>query len=153
MMNKDVSALFKLYFVYCCPQRCIEQQQDAAQHTAKFRCIRHLTQPHKFTKNVENKKIGFFVIVGANFRHFSHKKLNLSSKKATEPLIFPLLNIFILIHDVYRNFDENCIKTIKIGKFWSFCLFCNDFESFWGHFSHAQKSPKMSTNTYHTKLN
>ena len=48
------------------------------------------------------------------------------------------------------KFDKNCLKTFKIGHFWSFC---GHFGSFWGHFSHSQNSPKFSTNTYRTKLN
>ena len=38
------------------------------------------------------------------------------------------------------------MKTLKIGKFLNFCCFR-------GHFRHSQKSPKIFTNTYRTKLN
>ena len=38
-----------------------------------------------------------------------------------------MLSFFnILIHEVYRKFDKNCIKTLKIEKIWNFCHFlCN----------------------------
>ena len=29
----------------------------------------------------------------------------------------------ILITEVYRKFDKNCLKLLKIRKFWRFCLF------------------------------
>ena len=65
------------------------------------------------------------------------------------------LNVFNnLIHDVYRKNDKNCIKTsLKTGKFLNFCHFRGHFGSLWVHFRHSQKSPKISTNTYRTKLN
>ena len=40
----------------------------------------------------------------------------------------PFLNVFnILIHDVYRKNDKNCIKTLKVQKFWNFCHFFGNF--------------------------
>ena len=48
----------------------------------------------------------------------------------------------VLIHDVYQKIDKNCIKALKFGNFWYFR----------GHFSHSQKSSKISTNTYRMKL-
>ena len=30
---------------------------------------------------------------------------------------------YILVHGVYRDFDKNGTKTVKIGKLLSFCLF------------------------------
>ena len=43
-------------------------------------------------------------------------------KEAIRQRIFALLDGFnILIHGVYQKFDENCIKTIKLGIFfWHF---------------------------------
>ena len=43
-------------------------------------------------------------------------------KEAIGQRIFALLDGFnILIHGVYQKFDENCIKTIKLGNFfWHF---------------------------------
>ena len=39
-----------------------------------------------------------------------------------------MLNVFnILIHDVYRKNDKNCIKTLKVQKFWNFCHFFGNF--------------------------
>ena len=34
----------------------------------------------------------------------------------------------ILINEVCQKFDKNCLKLLKIGKFWNFCYF-------WGQFS------------------
>ena len=45
-------------------------------------------------------------------------------KKAIGQRICALLEGFnIPIHGVYQNFDEICIKTIKLGKFFVFCHF------------------------------
>ena len=39
-------------------------------------------------------------------------------KEAIGQRIFVLLDGFnVLIHGVYQKFDENCIKTIKLGNF------------------------------------
>ena len=59
---------------------------------------------------------------------------------------FALLSVFnIIIYDVYRKTYKSCIKTLKIGKFWSFCYFRD-------HFRRFQKNPKIPTNTYRTML-
>ena len=45
------------------------------------------------------------------------------------------------------------MKTLKIEKFLSFYHFWGPFGSICSHFRHSQKSSKISTNTYRTKLN
>ena len=48
-----------------------------------------------------------------------------------------MLNVFnILIHDVYRKNDKNCIKTLKVEKFWNFCHFFGNFSFKKPHLSH-----------------
>ena len=58
------------------------------------------------------------------FGNFSYKKQHLSLQNTIGQRIRALLNVFnILIHDVYRKNDKNCIKTLKVEKFWNFCHF------------------------------
>ena len=70
-----------------------------------------------------------------NFGYFCHfrcqfemffiwKTAIISSEKPTEQRSPAMLRVFnILIHEIYRKFDEICIKTVKIRKFWTFCHF------------------------------
>ena len=76
----------------------------------------------KLHKNVKNRKIlEFFNIL---FGNFSFKKPHLSLQNTIGQRIRAFLNVFnILIHDVYRKNDKNCIKTLKVEKFWNFCHF------------------------------
>ena len=57
---------------------------------------------------------------------FIWKTALISSEKPTGQRIPAMLSVFnILIHEVYRKFDKNSIKTLKIEKFWNFCqLWC-----------------------------
>ena len=62
------------------------------------------------------------------FGNFSFKKPHLSLQNTIGQRIRALLNVFnILIHDVYRKNDKNCIKTLKVEKFWNFCHFFGNF--------------------------
>ena len=59
---------------------------------------------------------------------FFKKNEFISLKNTIGQRIRALLNVFnILIHEVYRKFDKNCIKTLKIEKFWNFCHFFGNF--------------------------
>ena len=44
-------------------------------------------------------------------------------------------------------------KNVENWEVLNFCYFRGHFGSLWGHFRHSKKSPKISTNTYRTKLN
>ena len=112
----------------------------------------------KFDKNcIETLKIGkfcVFVIFGFNLIFFFVKTAIISSEKPTGQRFPAMLRVFnILIHDVRRKKDKNCMKTLKIGKSLNFCHSRGHFGSLWGHFRHSQKSPKISINTFRTKIN
>ena len=66
----------------------------------------------KLHENVKNRE--FFVILGFSFQ----KTAFISSKTTTGQSILALLNLFsIQIHDIYREIDKNCIKTLKTTSF------------------------------------
>ena len=78
----------------------------------------------KFDKNrIKAWKIGTFLVIFLHFQcqfeiFFIWKTAFISSEKPTEQRIRAMLSVFnILIHEVYRKFDKNSIKTLKIGKF------------------------------------
>ena len=72
----------------------------------------------------------FFCYFGINFRPFSFgKKAIIFSEKPTGQQMRAMLSVLnILINEVCQKFDKNCLKLLKIGKFWNFC-------HFWGQFS------------------
>ena len=77
----------------------------------------------------------FFVIFGINLRPFLFGLLLLVniiiifSEKPTGQQMRAMLSFLnILINEVCRKFDKNCLKLLKIRKFWNFC-------HFWGQFS------------------
>ena len=81
----------------------------------------------KLHKNDKNRKIleFFFIIFGVIF---FWKNAFISLKNTIGQRIRALLNIFnIIIHDVYRKNDKNCIKTLKVKKIWKFCHFFGNF--------------------------
>ena len=80
----------------------------------------------KLHKNVKNRKIlDFFYYFWGNF---FLKIAFISLKNTIGQQDRALLNVFnILIHDVYRKNDKNCIKTLKVEKFWNFCHFFGNF--------------------------
>ena len=62
------------------------------------------------------------------FGNFSFKKPHLSLQNTIGQRIRALLNVFnIIIHDIHRKNDKNCIKTLKVEKFWNFCHFFGNF--------------------------
>ena len=80
----------------------------------------------KIPKNSEKRKrFGIFVIFGVNLRFFFNwKTAIISSEKPTGQRTSAMLSILnIIIHEVYRKFDKNCLKTLKIGKFLVFTIF------------------------------
>ena len=80
----------------------------------------------KLHKNVKNRKILKFYHFWGNFSFW--KNAFISLKNTIGQRVRALLNVFnILIHDVYRKNDKNCIKTLKIQKFWNFCHFFGNF--------------------------
>ena len=99
----------------------------------------------KFDKNcIKTLKFGkFWVFCHFQFQFdifFIWKTAIISSEKPTVQLILVMLSVFnILIHDVYREKDKNCINTLKIGNFLNFCHFRGRFGWLWGHFRHSQK--------------
>ena len=89
----------------------------------------------KLHKNVKNRKIleFFYHFWGKFFR----KNAFISLKNTLGQRVRALLNVFnILIHDVYRKNDKNCIKTLKVEKFWNFCHFFGNFSFKKPHLSH-----------------
>ena len=86
----------------------------------------------KLHKIFKNCKISSFVSFSMSIWNFSIRKTALIfSEKTTGQLIFASLNVLnILSHDFYLNFDKNCIKTSKIGKFWNFWFHRGHFGSF-----------------------
>ena len=72
-----------------------------------------------------------FVIFGVKLRFFHLKTAIISSEKPTGQRISAVLSVFhILIHEVYRKFDKNYIKTVKIGKFLVFVISGVNLRSF-----------------------
>ena len=70
------------------------------------------------------KNFGIFVNFGVKLRLFHSKTETISSLKTTGQQTATLVNVFIIpIYGVCRNRDRNCIKTLKIGKFWVFVTF------------------------------
>ena len=60
---------------------------------------------------------------------FIWKKAIIFSEKPTGQQMRAMLSVLnILINEVCQKFDKNCLKLLKIGKFWNFC-------HFWGQFS------------------
>ena len=78
-----------------------------------------------FEKNcIKLKNFGNFVNFGVKLRLFHSKTENIASLKTTGQQTATLVNVFnIPIYGVCRNCDRNCIKTLKIGKFWFFVVF------------------------------
>ena len=67
-------------------------------------------------KTLKIEKFWNFLIIF--FGNFSFKKPHLSLQNTIGQRIRAFLNVFnILIHDVYRKNDKNCIKTLKVEKF------------------------------------
>ena len=70
----------------------------------------------------------------------------ISSKKTTGQQTRSLLTLSdIPIYEVCRKFDKNCIKTLKIGKFWVFCHFRFQFDIF-----HLENSDYLFGKAYWT---
>ena len=76
------------------------------------------------------ESFGFFCYFRYQFEtFFIWKKAIIFSEKPTgQPMRAMLSVLNILINEVCRKFDKNCLKFLKIRKFWNFC-------HFWGHFS------------------
>ena len=63
---------------------------------------------------------------------FIWKKAIIFSEKPTAQQIRATLSVLnILINEVCQKFDKNCLKLLKIRKFWNFC-------HFWGRFSNTK---------------
>ena len=69
---------------------------------------------------------------------FIWKKAIVFSEKPTMRAMLSVLSI--LINEVCRKFDKNCLKLCKIRKFWNFC-------HFW-----VQFSGKKSILSFHRRL-
>ena len=60
---------------------------------------------------------------------FIWKKAIIFSEKPSGQQMRAMLSVLnLLINEVCQKFDKNCLKLLKIGKFWNFC-------HFWGQFS------------------
>ena len=56
-----------------------------------------------------------------NFEKRFFGRAIISSEKPIGQQISAMVSVFnILIHEIYRKYDKNCIKTLKIGIFFSF---------------------------------
>ena len=75
------------------------------------------------------ENLGTFVIFGVNLRLFSVKKQPLSfRKRLLDNKPCTMLIVFnILVHEFYRKFDKNCLKTLKIWKFLVFFVIFGSF--------------------------
>ena len=74
--------------------------------------------------------LGVFVIFGEFEIFFIRKTAIIFPEMPTGQRICDLLNVFnILIHDIYRKIDKNCIETSKIRKFCKFSCFGVTFGS------------------------
>ena len=59
-----------------------------------------------------------------NFEKRSFGRAIISSEKPIGQQISAMVSVFnILIHEIYRKYDKNCIKTLKIGIFFIFGSF------------------------------
>ena len=83
----------------------------------------------KFGKKAKNRRklanFGIFINFGVNLRFF-HMENNAYYlfETPTGQRIRAMMSIFnSLIYEVYRKYDENCIKSSKIGSFWFFVIF------------------------------
>ena len=77
-----------------------------------------------FIKLWKLKNFGIFVNFGVKLRLFHSKTEIISSLKTTGQQTATLVNVFIIpIYGVCRNRYRNCIRTLKIGKFWVFVTF------------------------------
>ena len=77
------------------------------------------------------KNFEIFVNFSVKLRLFHSKTETISSLKTTGQQTATLVNVFIIpIYGVCRNRGRNCIKTLKIGKFWVFCRFWCQLEIF-----------------------
>ena len=63
---------------------------------------------------------------------------------------FSLLNVFnVLTHEIPWKFDKNCIKTFKIGTFWTFCHSWLRFELFsWTNCVYFLTNSSRTTNAF-----
>ena len=97
------------------------------------------------------ESFGFFVTFGINLRPFSFgKKAIIFSEKPTTQQLRAMLSVLnILINEVCRKFDKNCLKLVKIRKFWN-------FRQFWGQFSgtksHLSLHRRLLENEFSTFL-
>ena len=80
-------------------------------------------------KNSKNRKFWVFCHFRFQFETFFIQKIEIIfSEKPTGQLIRATLTVFnILVNEVCRKFDKNCLKLLKIRKFWNIC-------HFWGLF-------------------
>ena len=84
--------------------------------------------------NIQNRKCDkFFVIFGVSLRYFSIRTPQLSFQKVYWTISFCLV----------ERFKHILMEVL---------FFLGFFGSLWGRFSHSQKRPNISTNTYRTKL-
>ena len=76
------------------------------------------------------ERFGFFCYFRYQFEtFFIWKKAIIFSEKPTAQQLRAMLSVLnILINEVRRKFDKNCLKLLKIRNFWNFC-------HFWCHFS------------------
>ena len=76
-------------------------------------------------KNFEKwNSLGFLSFSVSIWDFVNWKTEIISTEKPTGQQTSTMLSVFnILIHEFYRNFDKNCIKTLKIGNFFVFFVF------------------------------
>ena len=86
----------------------------------------------KCIKSSKNGKFCDFRLFRCQIEILSFKKQQFySSKKPTGQRISAMLSVCnIRTHEVYRKFDKNCIKTLKVGEILVFCHFRCQFEVF-----------------------
>ena len=106
------------------PQKSSLDDQSFLSWSLKHSNARSLSK--LWRKIIKTLKIGNFwdfCHFLCQFEIFSIGK-HISSEMPTGQRISAMLSVFnILIYEVYRKFDKNCIKTVKIGNFFGFLSF------------------------------
>ena len=130
----------------------LQNDSKSTQVGQKRRCWNFSTPLESFWSNFEAN----FDYSG-HFEVFFSYKLNLSRiKSSPKQRVYPCVRHFnTLVHEVYRYFDQNWTKIVKIGKFSKFCLsmpFPDNFrlKNFIYHFSNFTGQHIFSLLTFST---